>query len=259
MFKDAALWYRFALDDPQIRATTSVDEGKSWSDLLNGMGSLFGETEQDNNRPLNSSSRGAYQSTVDVMQALQISPLDEHNLKLLDNVHPKSWVSPQPSGRYNLVVIGAGTAGLVTASAAAGLGAKVALIERHLMGGDCLNVGCVPSKALLACAKRVHQVKTASDFGVIIEGPVRIDFAGIMKRMRKIRSEISWNDGAPRYAQQFGVDVFFGSAKFVSGDEVKLSTGESLKFARAVICTGARASIPNINGLQDTPYLTNER
>src|SRR5216110_2406723 len=87
-----------------------------------------------------------------------IAPLDEHNRALLQNVHPDDYVNPIPSGRYNLVVIGAGTAGLVTAAAAAGLGAKVALIEKHLMGGDCLNVGCVPSKSVIRAARAVHEV-----------------------------------------------------------------------------------------------------
>src|SRR6185295_6967062 len=95
-----------------------------------------------------------------------IAPLDEYNLQHLRNVHPEPYVNPTPSGRYNLVVIGAGTAGLITAAAAAGLGAKVALIERHLMGGDCLNVGCVPSKSLIRAARAVHAVQRAGEFGV---------------------------------------------------------------------------------------------
>ena len=82
-----------------------------------------------------------------------IQPDDEYNRVLAENVHPAEWINPEPRGRYNLVVIGAGTAGLVTAAIAAALGAKVALIERHLMGGDCLNVGCVPSKALVRAAR----------------------------------------------------------------------------------------------------------
>ncbi len=83
----------------------------------------------------------------------EISPRDEHNLKLIANVHPPDWVNPEPAGRYNLVVIGAGTAGLVSAIGAAGMGAKVALVERHLMGGDCLNVGCVPSKTIIRAGR----------------------------------------------------------------------------------------------------------
>ena len=93
-------------------------------------------------------------------------PHDEHNARLIEHVHPPTWVNPTPAPRYNLVVIGAGTAGLVTAAGAAGLGAKVALIERDLMGGDCLNVGCVPSKALIAAARAAASVKGAGEFGV---------------------------------------------------------------------------------------------
>ena len=96
----------------------------------------------------------------------QTLPLDEHNKRLVQNVHPPDWANPEPSGRYNMVVIGAGTAGLVTAAGAAGLGAKVALIERDLLGGDCLNVGCVPSKALLRCAHAYADVRDAHQFGV---------------------------------------------------------------------------------------------
>ena len=90
-----------------------------------------------------------------------VEPWDEHNRVLVRNVHPGDWVNPEPAPRYNLVVIGAGTAGLVTAAGAAGLGAKVALVERHLMGGDCLNVGCVPSKALIRAARAWADVRDA--------------------------------------------------------------------------------------------------
>jgi ribulose 1,5-bisphosphate synthetase/thiazole synthase len=89
-----------------------------------------------------------------------ILPQDVHNQTLVNNVHPASWKNPEPAPSYNLAVIGAGTAWLVTAAGAAGLGAKVALIERHLMGGDCLNVGCVPSKGLIRASRAAHEVKT---------------------------------------------------------------------------------------------------
>src|SRR5438445_3940753 len=87
-------------------------------------------------------------------------PTDEHNRTLLHNVHPPDWRNPEPAPRYNLVVIGAGTAGLVTAAGAAGLGARVALIERYLLGGDCLNVGCVPSKCVIRSSRVVGDVHT---------------------------------------------------------------------------------------------------
>src|SRR5947209_20438721 len=98
------------------------------------------------------------------MAETAVRPEDAHNRTLLRNVHPADWVNPEPPPRYNLVVLGAGTAGLVTAACAAGLGAKVALIERELMGGDCLNVGCVPSKALLRAARAWADVRDAAGF-----------------------------------------------------------------------------------------------
>src|SRR5712671_5933278 len=96
---------------------------------------------------------------------------DAHDQILLNNVHPADWVNPEPAPRYNLVVIGAGTAGLVTAAGAAGLGARVALVEKHLLGGDCLNVGCVPSKALLRSSRAAFDARMAGDFGVRLVAP----------------------------------------------------------------------------------------
>src|SRR5215813_14879821 len=93
-----------------------------------------------------------------------ILPADAHNRTLLENVHPLTWVNPTPTGRYNLVVLGAGTAGLVSAAGAAGLGAKVALVEQHLMGGDCLNVGCVPSKCVISSSRFVGDSRKAAAF-----------------------------------------------------------------------------------------------
>ena len=121
-------------------------------------------------------------------------PRDEHNEALVNNVHPPDWVNPDPAPRYNLVVIGAGTAGLITAAGASGLGAKVALIERELMGGDCLNVGCVPSKALIRAARACAQVRDAAEFGVEVPSGVRVNFPAIMERMRRLRASISPNE-----------------------------------------------------------------
>src|SRR5262245_22591669 len=104
--------------------------------------------------------------TQPMAESFQLAPDDEYNRRLVSNVHPPDWANPVPAGRYNLVVIGAGTAGLIAAIGAAGLGAKVALIERDLMGGDCLNVGCVPSKALLRAARAAAAVRGAAEFGV---------------------------------------------------------------------------------------------
>src|ERR671931_219012 len=123
-------------------------------------------------------------------------PADEHNRTLLHNVHPPDWRNPEPAPRYNLVVVGAGTAGLVTAAGAAGLGAKVALVERDLLGGDCLNVGCVPSKALLRAARAAADVRDAGRFGVEVPAGARVHFPAVMERMRRLRASIAPHDSA---------------------------------------------------------------
>lgn len=186
----------------------------------------------------------------------QASPADEFNQELVRNTRPPDWINPLPSEPYNLVIIGAGTAGLVTAAGAAGLGAKVALIESSLMGGDCLNTGCVPSKAILSAARAAAMVRNAGAYGMKVPEGLAVDFAAVMARMRRLRAGISRNDGAARF-RELGVDVFFGHASFVDSNTVDVD-GTRLTFKRAVIATGARAAAPPIPGLAGVEYLTNE-
>jgi pyruvate/2-oxoglutarate dehydrogenase complex dihydrolipoamide dehydrogenase (E3) component len=185
-----------------------------------------------------------------------VRPWDEHNRNLAAHVHPADWTNPKPASRYNLVVVGAGTAGLVSAAGAAGLGAKVALIERHLMGGDCLNVGCVPSKALIGAARAAVAVRDAAEFGIHVPEGVRVDFGQVMERMRRLRASIAPNDSAKRFSE-LGVDVFIGNGRLVDSHTLEVA-GENLRFKKAVIATGARASAPPIPGLDQVEYLTNE-
>lgn len=186
---------------------------------------------------------------------LEVSPLDQYNKDLLDNVRPEDYVNPEPAPRYNLVVIGAGTAGLVTAAAASGLGAKVALVERNLMGGDCLNIGCVPSKAVIRAGHAVADIKKATQFGINAKD-VEIDFAKAMEWMRKVRSGISHHDSVERFSN-LGIDVFQGNASFKNSSTVVVD-GKELRFKKAVIASGARAVELPIPGLRDAGYLTNE-
>src|SRR6516162_5363979 len=172
--------------------------------------------------------------------AVEVFPKDEHNARLVANAHPPDWVSPEPPARYNLVVIGAGTAGLVTAAGAAGLGARVALIEREFLGGDCLNVGCVPSKALLRAARAAAQVRDSAQFGIHVPPGVQVDFPSVMRRMRRLRAAISPHDSAARF-RGLGVDVYLGQATFTGANTVAVA-GKTLRFRRAVIATGARPS-----------------
>ncbi|MBI3804417.1 MAG: mercuric reductase [Nitrospirae bacterium] len=183
-------------------------------------------------------------------------PDDEYNRQLLANVHPPGWINPEPRGRYHLVIIGAGTAGLVTAAIASALGAKVALIERHLMGGDCLNVGCVPSKALLRAARAWAEIGRAEAFGAASLAGVKHDFGAVMARMRQLRAQISPNDSAKRFTEK-GVDVFIGEGRFVAPDAVEVD-GRRLSFSKGVLCTGAHAVLPPIPGLAEAGILTNE-
>ncbi len=183
-------------------------------------------------------------------------PPDEHNRALAAAVHPADWINPEPAPRYNLVVIGAGTAGLVSAAGAAGLGAKVALVERNLMGGDCLNYGCVPSKALIRCSRAVAEARRADEFGVRLADGVTIDFPAVMERMRRLRAEISRHDSAARF-RGLGVDVFLGEARFSGPDSLEVA-GRTLRFARAIIATGTRPATLDLPGLDHLPCFTNE-
>jgi pyruvate/2-oxoglutarate dehydrogenase complex dihydrolipoamide dehydrogenase (E3) component len=187
-----------------------------------------------------------------------LHPMDAHNQTLAENVHPSDWVNPEPSGRYNLVVVGAGSAGLISAALAAGLGARVALIERHYMGGDCLNVGCVPSKGVIRASRMLAEARRAQrELGLRLAGDAEPDFAAAMQRMRRIRAQISHEDAALRYRDELGVEVYLGEARFTGRDRVEVA-GTTLHFRKAVIATGARAIALPIDGLEAAGFLTNE-
>src|SRR6185295_2071211 len=185
-----------------------------------------------------------------------VLPNDAHDAELLAQVRPPDWINPPPARCYNLVVIGGGTAVLVTAVGAAGLGAKVALIEKNLMGGDCLSFGCVPSKALLRSARFYADLEHAGTFTGGERVPSEADFGAAMERMRRLRAQLSRRDSAARLAG-LGVDVFLGEAAFVDRNHVEVA-GARLAFKKAVIATGSRAARPAIDGIEAAGYLTNE-
>ncbi|HEX7448852.1 MAG TPA: mercuric reductase [Pirellulales bacterium] len=187
---------------------------------------------------------------------MQLLPTDEYDQLLIAQAHPPEWTNPSPAGRYNLVAVGGGTAGIVAALGAAALGGRAALIERGLLGGDCLNFGCVPSKSLLSAARAAHVLNLGESFGFSLYGPPQIDFAAIMQRMRRMRSHISRHDSAQRF-RSLNVDVFFGEASFTGADTLEVG-GQTVRFHRAVIATGARPAVPEIVGLSTADFFTNE-
>lgn len=192
---------------------------------------------------------------------LEIWPLDDYNAVLLNEVHPRGYQSSsgQPHELYDLIAIGAGAGGLVSSKQAGRRGAKSCMISEFLAGGDCLNVGCVPSKALISSAKAIRQVRRAGEYGVVVPqaDDVKIDFPAVMERMRRLRAKISPADGHDGTAGT-GAHVYQGRGRFVSENEVEVN-GTRLRFKKAVIATGGRPTIPsNIPGLADAPITTNE-
>ncbi|MBS4052129.1 MAG: FAD-dependent oxidoreductase, partial [Methylomonas sp.] len=182
--------------------------------------------------------------------------------KMLDSVQARKvyrgWRKP---ARFdtNLVVIGAGAGGLVSAYIAAAVKAKVTLVEQHKMGGDCLNTGCVPSKALLRSAKFLSHVKRAAEFG-IDRAEADFDFAAVMERVQRVVKTVEPHDSVARYTE-LGVDVIQGTAKIVSPWEVEVGSGDGVRTISTrsiVIAAGARPFVPPIPGIEKVGYLTSD-
>jgi pyruvate/2-oxoglutarate dehydrogenase complex dihydrolipoamide dehydrogenase (E3) component/uncharacterized membrane protein YdjX (TVP38/TMEM64 family) len=169
------------------------------------------------------------------------------------------WPRPRRFDR-NLIVIGAGSGGLVTAYIAAAVKAEVTLIEAHQMGGDCLNTGCVPSKALIRSAKAAYELRHAADFGIRAQ-PAEVDFAAVMARVRGVVKEIEPHDSVDRY-RSLGVDVRQGWARLLSPWSVAMSapdgSEQTLTARHIVIATGARPFVPPLPGLEDAGFFTSD-
>ncbi|MBP6013934.1 MAG: FAD-dependent oxidoreductase [Alphaproteobacteria bacterium] len=157
--------------------------------------------------------------------------------------------------KADLCIIGAGSGGLSVAAGAAQLGRKVVLIERHKMGGDCLNYGCVPSKSLIAAASHAHAIRRAGEFGVDA-GPPKVDFPRVMKHVQEVIAAIEPNDSVERF-EKLGVKVIKAAAKFVSATEVEAGE-QHIRARHFVVATGSAPFKPPIPGLDQTPHFTNE-
>ncbi|MGQ0712159.1 MAG: dihydrolipoyl dehydrogenase family protein [Gemmatimonadaceae bacterium] len=158
-------------------------------------------------------------------------------------------------GEHDLIVIGGGAAGLVTSAGAAGIGARVALIEQDRLGGECLWNGCVPSKALIAAARAAHGARTADRFGVGV-GELTVDFGRVMQSVRAAQQRIEPHDSPDRF-RSLGVDVITGTARFAGERSVQVD-GRRMSAKRIVVATGSKPALPPIDGLGDVPFLTNE-
>ena len=158
--------------------------------------------------------------------------------------------------KYDIVIIGGGSAGLVVASAAAQLKAKVALVERNKLGGDCLWFGCVPSKSLIHASRVAYQVKNAARFGIYTEPP-EIEFAKVTGHVQQVIANIQTHDSPERF-RGLGVEVIFGEGKFIDKKTFEVD-GQQLTARAFVIATGSRPAIPSVEGLHSADFLTNEK
>jgi len=262
-FENEENFYRFTEDDNTGNVAVSKDGDKiSWNHVAKLLPSANDDDNQKEDRNPEFKVKDDKEEQINIstlFDEVEICPLDEHNVKLLDNVHPASWINPQGErNKYNLVVIGAGSGGLVSAAGASGIigAGGVALIEKGLMGGDCLNVGCVPSKAIIRAARAVKDVKESKQFGVSFDTQPTLDFGVAMERLRKIRADISHNDSYERFSKQLGVHVYQGKAEFISKNEIKVGN-KVIEFQKAIVATGGSAALPPIMGLKESSYVTN--
>lgn len=181
---------------------------------------------------------------------------DEAEAALRENLCPRDWLQPDFAGRYDLIILGAGPSGIAAARDAALLGAKVALIERDRVGGVSFNTGSVPSKAIARTGRLYADMRNAGKYGGQVPPSLPLDFRAAMERVVRIQSRLSRDISAGRLSEM-GVHLYFGNARFSSPETVAVA-GRALRFRKALIATGSRPTAPEIPGIAETRYLTNE-
>ena len=247
--------YYMLLSDKKDQGHVPTQPGTSnnWKEGFKGLEHKILNADLINQTQLQSQTDFGQKNDTHIQEIL----VDEHNAELLDCVRPIRWQDPEPEPMYNMVAIGAGAGGLVTALGVAGVGGKSAICEKNLFGGDCLNTGCVPSKALISAAKHVHNVRQGSKYGITCAGEFKVDFQKVMESIRKKRATIGHHDACDRFIKDYGIDIFLGHAKFIDQNTIECN-GKKLKFARAVIASGGRPYVPIIPGIENVYYYTSE-
>jgi len=193
-------------------------------------------------------------SAVSALLGMPAPPIEAQDDEV--NGAPRGWRNPVADGPYHLLVIGAGPGGLVAARTARALGARVALIEHHELGGGCLNHGCIPSKTMIRTSRLYAEMHHAQYFGGVPPSGVAVDFPAIVERMHRIRARIGRKASASGVVAE-GIDLYFGKARFVGPDAVEVD-GRRLRFRKAIIATGSHPLLPEIPGLDEAGYLTSE-
>jgi pyruvate/2-oxoglutarate dehydrogenase complex dihydrolipoamide dehydrogenase (E3) component len=185
-----------------------------------------------------------------------LSSNDEFTEKLTQNVFPSNWKNPKPSEIYDLVVIGGGPGGLTAASIARDLHAKVAIVEKNHLGGECLSAGCIPSKALIRCSRLAAEIHEASKYGIEVPPGWKVDFGAVMRHVHQLQATLSPHDAASHF-QKLGIDIFLGAGHFISPSQLEVG-GQVINFKKAIVVTGTQPIPLSVSGIEPSDYLTNQ-